>query len=156
MTCSMSLSFVSSVHCSVMSDFLCPHGLQHARLPVTPNSQSLLKLMFIKSVMPSHHLILSHPLFLLSSIFPSLRVFSETDFSRVSSLHQVAKCWNFRFSISASSEYSGLISFRIGSFDLLVVQGILICYMLCMLYVTYNTYNIIYNVHIEYVTFPYI
>ena len=105
-------------------------------------SQSLLKLMSIELVMLSNHPILCCSLLLLPSIFPSLRVFSEADFSRVSSLHQVAKYWNFSFSISPSNEYSRLISFRIGSFDLLVVQGMLICYMLHMLYVTYNTYNL--------------
>ena len=119
-------------------------------------SQSLLKLTSIESVMPSNHLILCCSLLLLPSIFPSIRISSKADFSRVSCLHQVAEYWSFSFSISPSNEYSGLISFRIGSFDLRVVQGILICYILQMLYVTYNTYNIIYNIHIEYVTYPYI
>ena len=119
-------------------------------------SWSFLKLMYTESVMPSNHLILCCSLLLLPSIFPSIRISSKADFSRVSCLHQVAEYWSFSFSISPSNEYSGLISFRIGSFDLRVVQGILICYILQMLYVTYNTYNIIYNIHIEYVTYPYI
>ena len=81
-------------------------------------SWSLLKLMSIESVMPSNHLILCCPLLLLPSIFPSNRVFS----------HESALCikwpkfWSFSFSISPSSEYSGLISFRIDWFDHLAVQ----------------------------------
>ena len=80
------------------------------------NSQSLLKLMSIKSVTPSNHLILCHPFLLLSSTFPSIRVFQ-----RVGSTHRWSKCWNF--SISPSNRYSRLISFRIDWFDPLVVQG---------------------------------
>ena len=84
-------------------------------------SRSLLKLMSIESVMPSNHLILCCPLLLLPSIFPSIRVFSNE-----SALHiRWPKCWSFSFSISPSSEYSGLISFRIHWFDLLAVQGTL-------------------------------
>ena len=79
---------------------------------VHTNSWSLLKLMSIESVMPSNHLILCHPLLLLPSIFPSIRVLSSE-----SILHK--KYWSFIFSISPSSEYSGLISFRIDWFDLL-------------------------------------
>ena len=80
---------------------------------------SLLKLMSIELVMPSNHLILCHPLLLLPSIFPSIRVFSNE-----SALHmRWPKYWSFSFSISPSNEYSGLISFSIGWFDLLVVQG---------------------------------
>ena len=82
-------------------------------------SQSLLKLMFIESVMPSNHLILC-PVLLLPSVFPSIRVFS-----RVSSSHQVAKALSFSFSITPYDEYSRLISFRIDWFDLLAVQGTL-------------------------------
>ena len=82
------------------------------------NSRSLLKLMSIESVMPSNHLIFCHPLLLLCSIFPSIRVFSNE-----SALHiRWRKYWSFSFSISPSSEYSGLISFRIDWFDLLLVQ----------------------------------
>ena len=102
---------------SVVSDSLRPHGLQHARLPCP--SRSLLKLMSIESVMPSNHLILCHSLLLLFSILPSIRVFSNK-----LALHiRWSKYWSFNFSISPSSEYSGLISFRINRFDLLGVQG---------------------------------
>ena len=83
------------------------------------NSWSLLKLMFMESVKPSNHLILCHPLFLLPSIFPSIRVFSDESALRV----RLLKYWSFSFSISPSNEYSGLISFRMDWFDLLVVQG---------------------------------
>ena len=84
-------------------------------------SQSLLKLMSIKSVMPSNHLILCLPLLFLPSIFPSIRLFS----SELALYIRWRKYWSFSFSISPSSEYSGLISFRIGWFDLLAVQGTL-------------------------------
>ena len=80
------------------------------------NSQSLLKLMAIKSLMSSNHLILCHPP-LLSSIFPCIRVFSNGI--------RWPKCRSFSFSISHSSEYSGLISIRIDWFDVLAVQGTL-------------------------------
>ena len=81
--------------------------------------QSLLKLMSIESVMPSYHLILCHPLLLLPSIFPSIRVFSNESALRV----KWPKYWSFSFSISPSNEYSGFISFRIDWFDLFAVQG---------------------------------
>ena len=85
------------------------------------NSQSLFKLMSIESVMPSNHLILRRLLLLLPSIFPSIRVFSNE-----SALHiRWPAYWNFSFSISPSSEYSGLISFRIDWFDVPAVQGTL-------------------------------
>ena len=84
-------------------------------------SQSLLKFMFIESVMPSSHLILCHPLFLLPSIFPSIRVFSNE-----SALHiRWPKYWSFTFNISPSSEHPGLVSFRMDWLDLLAVQGTL-------------------------------
>ena len=84
-------------------------------------SQSLLKLMSIELVMPSNHLILCHPLLLLPSIFPSIRVFSNE-----SALHiRWPEYYSFSFSISPSNEYSGLISFRIDWFDILAVQGTL-------------------------------
>ena len=108
-------------------------SLSHVRLFATPwtaahqaslsitNSWSLLKLMSIKSVMPSNHLILCHPLLLPSSIFPSIR-----DFSNESALHiRWPNYWSFSFSISPSKEYSGLISFRMDWLDLLAVQGTL-------------------------------
>ena len=86
-----------------------------ASLSIT-NSQSLLKLMSIESVMPSNHLILCHPLLLLPSIFPSIRVFANESFLRI----RWPKYWSF--SSNPSNEYSGLISFRIDWFDLLTVQ----------------------------------
>ena len=83
-------------------------------------SQSLLKLMSVESVMPSSHLILSHPL-LLPSIFPNIRVFCNESVLHI----RWPKYWSFSSSISPTNEYSGLISFRIDSFDLLAVQGTL-------------------------------
>ena len=85
------------------------------------NSQSLLKLMSIESVISSNHLILCHPLLLLPSIFPSIRVFSNESVLCI----RWPEYWSFSFSVSPSREYSGLISFRIDWFDLLVVQGTL-------------------------------
>ena len=85
------------------------------------NSQSLLKLMSIESVMPSNHLILCRPLFLLPSIFPSIRVFSN----QLGLAIRWPKYWSFIFSVSPSNEYSGLISFRMDWLDLLAVQGTL-------------------------------
>ena len=85
------------------------------------NSQSLLKFMSIESVMPSNHFIPCRPFLLLSSIFPSIRVFSKESVRRI----KQPKYWSFSFSISPSNEYSGLISFKINWFYLLVVQGTL-------------------------------
>ena len=90
---------------------------RQASLSIT-NSQSLLKLMYIKSVMSSNHLILCCPLLLLLSIFPSIRVFSNESVLLI----RWPKYWSFSFSISPSSEYSGLISFGIDWLDHLVVQ----------------------------------
>ena len=84
------------------------------------NSKSLLKLMSIELVMPLNHLIICHPLLLLPSIFPSIRVFSNKSVLRI----RWPKYWSFSFSISPSNEYSGLISVSIDWFDL-AVQGIL-------------------------------
>ena len=96
-----------------MSDSLQPHGQQHARLPCSPLSQSLLKFMSVKSEMLSNHLILCHPLPILPSIFATIRILSNE-----LALHmRWAKNWSFRFSISPSNEYSGLISFRSDWFD---------------------------------------
>ena len=106
---------------SAVSDSLWLHGLQHPRLPCSSPSLSLLKLMSIKSVMPSNHLILCHPLLLLPSIFPNIRVFSNELALRI----RWSKYWSSNFSISSSNEYSGLISFRIDWFDLLADQGTL-------------------------------
>ena len=91
---------------------------RQASLSVT-NSQSLLKHMSIESVMPSNHLILCRPLFLLPSIFPSIRAISNESVLHI----RGPKYWSFSFSISPSNEYSGLISFRIDWLDLLAVQG---------------------------------
>ena len=108
-------------------------SLSHVQLFVTPwtaahqaslsitNSWSLLKFMSIKSVMPSNHLIICHPLFLLPSIFPSIRVFSNELVLHI----RWPKYWSFNFSISPSNEYSGLISCRIDWLDLLAVRGTL-------------------------------
>ena len=82
---------------------------------------SLLKLISIKLVMPSNHLILCYPLLLLSSVFPSITVFSKESVLLI----RWSKYWSFHFRISPSNEYSGLISFRIAWFDLLAVQGTL-------------------------------
>ena len=90
-----------------------------AYLSIT-NSQSLLKLMSIESVMPSNHIILCHPLFLLPSVFPSIRVFSNESVLCI----RWPEYQSFSFNISPSNEYSGLISFRIDLFDL-AVQGTL-------------------------------
>ena len=93
---------------------------RQASLSIT-NSPSLLKLMYIELVMPSNHLILCHPLLLLPSTFPSIRVFSNESVLHV----KWPKYWSFSFSISSSNEYSGLISFRMEWLDLLAVQGTL-------------------------------
>ena len=91
-----------------------------ASLSIT-NSWSLLKLMSIETMMPSNHLIICHPLLFLPSIFPSIRVFFSESVPHI----RWWKHWGFSFSISPSSEYSGLIAFRIDWFDLLEAQGIL-------------------------------
>ena len=91
-----------------------------ASLSIT-NSWSLLKLMSIKSVMPSNHVILCHPLLLSPSIFPSIRVFSNESALRI----RWPKYWSFSFSISPSNEHSGMISFSMNWLDLLAVQGTL-------------------------------
>ena len=91
-----------------------------ASLAIT-NSRSLLKFMSIESVMPSDHFILCHPLLLLPSIFPSIRVFSSESVLRI----RWTEYWSFSFSISPSNKYSGQISFRMDCLDLLAVQGAL-------------------------------
>ena len=90
---------------------------RQASLSIT-DSQSLLKLMSIESVIPSNHLILCHPILLPPSIFPSIRVFSNESVLHI----KWPKYWSFNFSISPSSEYSVLISFRLCWLDLLAVQ----------------------------------
>ena len=89
-----------------------------ASLSIT-NSQSLLKLMSIESVIPSNHLILCCPLLLLPSVFPSIRVFSNESARCI----RWPKYWSFSFNISPSNEHPGLISFRMDWLDLLLVQG---------------------------------
>ena len=91
-----------------------------ASLSIT-SSRNVLKLMSTKSVMPSNHLILCHPLLLLSSVFPSIRVFSSESVLHIG----WPEYWSFSFTINPSNEYSGLISFRVDWFDLLAVQGTL-------------------------------
>ena len=101
--------------------FATPQPVAHQASLSFTISQSLVKLIYIESVMPSNHLILRHPLLLLLSVFPSIRVFSNE-----LALHiRWPKCWSFGFSISPSNEYSGLISFRMGWLDLLAVLGTL-------------------------------
>ena len=101
--------------------FAIPWTAAHqASLSIT-NFYSLLKLMSIESVMPSNHLIFCYPLLFLPSIFPSIRVFSNESVLCI----KWPKYWSFRFSISPSNEYSGLISFRMDWLDLLAVQGTL-------------------------------
>ena len=118
MTCNFSVQFSSSV----MSNSLRPHGLQQARFPCpSPTPGSLHKHISIEPVMPSNHLIPCHPLLLLPSIFPSIRVFSN----KLALCVRWPEYWSFSFSISPSNEYSGLISLRIDWFDLLAVQGTL-------------------------------
>ena len=107
--------------CSVVSDSVTPlTAACQAFLSIT-NPRSLFKLMYIKLVAPSNHLILCHPLILLPSIFPSIRVFPNESVLHI----RWSKYWSFSFSIGPSNEYSGLISFRIDWFDLLAVQGTL-------------------------------
>ena len=95
-----------------------PWTLAHQASLSFSNPWILLKLMSIESVMPSNHLILCHPLFLLPSIFPIIRVFSNESALCI----RWPKYWSFSFSISPSNEYSGLISFRMDWLDLLAVQ----------------------------------
>ena len=104
---------------SVLSTSCAPQTAAHQASLCITNSRSLLKLMSIESVMPSSHLILCHPLLLLPSIFPSIRVFSNESVLCI----RWPKYWSFSFSISPSNECSGLISFRMDWLDLLAVQG---------------------------------
>ena len=113
--------------------FYSVQSLSHVRLFVTPctaacqaslsiaNCQSPPKPMSIESVMPSNHFVLCHPLLLLPSIFPSIRVFSNESALRI----RWPKYWSFSFSIIPSKEHPGLISFRMDWLDLLAVQGTL-------------------------------
>ena len=110
---------VQSLNCVQL--FVTPWtAARQASLSIT-NSCSLLKLLSIESVIPPNHLILCHPLLLLPSVFPSIRVFSKESVLLI----RWPKYWSFSFSISPSNEYSGLISFRMDWLDLLAVQGTL-------------------------------
>ena len=125
--------YVSIIYSSNCYVIVVVQSISHVQLFATPwtaahqaslsitNSWSLLKLMSIELVMPSNHLIICHPLLLMPSVFPSIRVFSND----LTLCIRWPKYWSFSFSISPSSEYPGLISFRIDRFDLLVVQGTL-------------------------------
>ena len=125
--------FVSGVQQSDSVQFSSVQSLSRVRLFATPgtaarqpslsitNSQSLPRLMSIELVMPSNDTILCRPLFLLPSVFPSIRIFSNESGLRI----RWPKCWNFCFSISPSNEYAGLISFRMDLLDLLAVKGTL-------------------------------
>ena len=113
----LQLSLIQSL--SRVQLFVTPWTAAHQASLTITNSQNLLKFMSIESVIPSNHLILCYPLLLLNSIFSSIRVFSKE-----STLHiKQPKYWNF--SISPSSEYSWLISFRIDWSDFLALQGTL-------------------------------
>ena len=114
--------------CPVVShSFATPWTAVHQASPSITNSWSLLRLMSIDSMIPSNHLILCHPLLLLLSIFPSIRVFSNESVLHI----RWPKYWSFSLKISPSNEYSGLISFRIDWFDLLAVQGTLKSLLQC-------------------------
>ena len=106
---------------SVVSDYLRPHGLQHAKLSCpSPTARAFSNSHPSSPVMPSNHLILCRPLLLLPSIFPSIRVFSSESVLCI----RWPKYCSFSFSISPSNEYSGLTPFRIEWLDLLIVQRI--------------------------------
>ena len=107
--------------CSVMSDSLRPHELQHARLPCPSPSSELSQNHVHHAGNAIQHLTLCRPLLLLPSLFPSIRVFSSESVLWI----RRPKYWSFSFNSSPSNEYSKLISFRINWFDLLVVQGTL-------------------------------
>ena len=118
---SLRIALYCQVQFSRVQLFVTPLTSAHqASLSIT-NSWSLLKLMSIELVMPSNHLILCHPLSLLPSIFPSIRVFSNESVLRI----RWPKYWSFSFSISPSNEYSGLIFFMMDWLDLLAIQGTL-------------------------------
>ena len=110
-----------SVQFSCVQLFATPWTASHQVSLSNTNSWNLLKLMSIKSVMPSNHLIPCRPLLFLPSIFPSIKVFSD----ELALCVRWNKYWSFSFSISPSNEYSGLISFSIDWFDLLAVPGTL-------------------------------
>ena len=106
--------------CSVVSNFLRPHGLQHARLPCPSHLPEFAQIHVHRggdAIQPSHPLL---SLLLLPPVLPSIRVFSNESVLRI----RWPKYWSFSFSISPSKEYSGLVSFKIDWFDLLTLQGI--------------------------------
>ena len=113
------LKYSSAQSHSCVQLFATPWTAAHQASLFITNSQSVLKLIFIESVMLSNHLILYHPLLLPPSIFPSIRVFSSESLLWI----RWPKYWSFSFSISPSNEYSGLISFRMDWLGLLAVQG---------------------------------
>ena len=116
---SFSFSSVQSLSCVWL--LATPWTAAHQVSLSFTNSRNLLKVMPIKSMMPSNHLILCHPLLLLPSIFPSIRVFSNELAPQI----RWPKYWSFSFNISPSNEHSGLISFKTDWLDLLAVQGTL-------------------------------
>ena len=116
---SLSMFFSSVQLLSRVQLFVTPWTIA-CRLPCPTLSKSLLKLMSIESAMPSNHFILCHPLLLLPSIFPSIRVFSHESVLHIKG----PKDWSFSFSISPSNEYSGLISFRMDWLGLLAAKGL--------------------------------
>ena len=131
--CSHEIKRCLLLRTKVVNNLSSIQSLSHVRLFATPwtaarqaslsitNSWSSLKLMSIESLMPSNHFILCHPLLLLPSIFPSIRVFSNESVLCM----RWPKYWSFNFSVSPSNEYPGLISFRMDWLDLLGVQGTL-------------------------------
>ena len=104
-----------------MSDSLWPHGLQHTRPPCPSPTPGVYSSSWPLSQWSSNHLILCHPLLLLPSIFPSIRVFSNESAFRT----RWPKYWSFSFNINPSNEHPGLISFRMDWLDLLADQGTL-------------------------------
>ena len=117
----LSTQFSSAQSLSCVQPFATPWtAARQVSLSIT-NSRSPSKPMSIESVMPSNHLILCHPLLLLPSIFPSIRVFSNESVLHI----RWPKYWSFSFNISPSNEYSGLISLRMDWLDLFAIQGIL-------------------------------
>ena len=119
MRVTISTDVVQSLSC--VTPFATPQTAAHQASLSFTISLSFLKLMSIELMMPSNRLILCYPLLILPSIFPSIRVFSNESTPRI----RWPKYWSFSFSISFSNDYSGLISFRIDWFDLLVAQGTL-------------------------------
>ena len=117
----LSVQFSSFQSLSHIQLFATPWTAAHQASLSIANSQNLLKLMSIELVMPSNHLILCHPLFLLPLIFPSIRVLTNESSLRI----RWPKYWSLSFNISPSNEHSRLISFKMDWVDLLAVQGTL-------------------------------